>query len=160
MIDAACEHGARLQDDRERGQGRAVRRSRTGGPRPERRWRGWSFRQSPPWTETEQLGFEKETLGLYWSGHPIDRYASALRDFGARATGELADAPVATARDDAWGPGGRKPLEPDTSLGGIVAACRQLKTRKGDRMAVFTLEDAQGGVEVIAFPEVYQRAAA
>src|SRR5205823_1826007 len=43
--------------------------------------------------------------------------------------------------------------------GGIVAACRQLKTRKGDRMAVFTLEDAAGGVEVIAFPETYQRSA-
>jgi DNA polymerase-3 subunit alpha len=34
-----------------------------------------------------------------------------------------------------------------------------LKTRKGDRMAVFTLEDAQGGVEVIAFPETFQRSA-
>jgi DNA polymerase-3 subunit alpha len=45
------------------------------------------------------------------------------------------------------------------SIGGIVAACRPLKTRKGDRMAVFTLEDAQGGVEVIAFPETYQRSA-
>ena len=56
------------------------------------------------------------------------------------------------SRGDAWGPGGPKPIEPDTSIGGIVAACRQLKTRKGDRMAVFTLEDAQGGVEVIAFP--------
>src|SRR5262249_25318919 len=57
-------------------------------------------------------------------------------------------------------PGGRKPLEPDTSVGGIIAACRQLKTKKGDRMAVFTLEDAQGGVEIVAFPEAYQRAAA
>ena len=35
--------------------------------------------------------------------------------------------------------------------------CRQLKTKKGDRMAVFTLEDALGGVEIIAFPEAYQR---
>jgi DNA polymerase-3 subunit alpha len=68
--------------------------------------------------------------------------------------------PIAVAPPDAWGPGGRKPLEPDTSIGGIVAACRQLKTRKGDRMAVFTLEDALGGVEVIVFPETYQRSAA
>src|SRR4029077_6906233 len=80
------------------------------------------------------------------------------REFGARSTGELADLQPAPARDDTWGPGGRKPIEPDTSVGGIVAPCRQLKTRKGDRMAVFTLEDAQGGVEVIAFPEAYQRA--
>jgi DNA polymerase-3 subunit alpha len=64
------------------------------------------------------------------------------------------------SRSDAWGPGGPKPIEPDTTIGGIVAACRLLKTRKGDRMAVFTIEDAQGGVEVIAFPEAYQRSAA
>src|SRR5262249_14879014 len=62
-------------------------------------------------------------------------------------------------RDNTWGPTGPKPIEADTSIGGIVAACRQLKTRKGDRMAVFTLEDSQGGVEVIAFPETYQRSA-
>jgi DNA polymerase-3 subunit alpha len=116
--------------------------------------------EARPWTETEQLNFEKETLGLYWSGHPVDRYAAALKELGARATGELADAPVNGVRADAWGPGGPKPIEPDTSIGGIIAACRQLKTRKGDRMAVFTVEDAQGGVEVIAFPEAYQRSAA
>jgi DNA polymerase-3 subunit alpha len=50
-------------------------------------------------------------------------------------------------------------MEADTSVGGIVAACRQLKTRKGDKMAVFTLEDAIGGVEIVVFPEAYQRAA-
>ena len=111
-------------------------------------------------TEAEQLAFEKETLGLYWSGHPVDRYASALKALGARATSELADSPITGPRADAWGPGGPKPIEPDTSIGGIVAACRQLKTRKGDRMAVFTLEDSQGSVEVIAFPETYQRSAA
>ena len=110
-----------------------------------------------PWTETEQLGFEKETLGLYWSGHPVDRYAQALKDLGAKSVAELADLQVTAPRENGWGPGGPKPIEPDTSIGGIVAACRQLKTRKGDRMAVFTLEDAQGGVEVIAFPETYQR---
>ncbi len=51
-------------------------------------------------------------------------------------------------------------MEADTSVGGIVAACRLLKTRKGDRMAAFTLEDAVGGVEIVVFPEAYQRAAA
>jgi DNA polymerase III subunit alpha len=48
-------------------------------------------------------------------------------------------------------------MEPDTSIGGIVAAVRQLKTRKGDRMAVFTLEDALGGVEIVTFPETFAR---
>jgi DNA polymerase III subunit alpha len=154
-IDAACEHGLRVQRDKNEGQAQLFDAEPSVGhglkavPLPE----------TQPWSETEQLTFEKETLGLYWSGHPVDRYASVLKEFGARATGELADAPANGARGDGWGPGGPKPIEPDTSVGGIIAACRQLKTRKGDRMAVFTIEDAQGGVEVIAFPDTYQRSA-
>jgi DNA polymerase-3 subunit alpha len=165
-IDAACEHGARVQRDKNEGQAQLfgafgfddnpAAAGVTDGTAPS----GVPLPEAASWSETEQLNFEKETLGLFWSGHPVDRYAAALKLFGARTTGELADAPVSGARGDAWGPGGPKPIEPDTSVGGIVAACRQLKTRKGDRMAVFTLEDAQGGVEVIAFPEAYQRAAA
>ncbi len=138
-IDAAYDHGARHQRDREEGQAQLF-----GGFGDETAGEGNGTPMAAAWSESEQLGFEKETLGLYWSGHPVDRYASALRDFGARSTAELAEATVTPAKEEAWGPGGRKPIEPDTSLGGIVAACRQLKTRKGDRMAVFTLEDAAG----------------
>jgi DNA polymerase-3 subunit alpha len=158
-IDLACEHGARHQRDRDGGQaqlfgfgGEAAAGEVAGGP--------VALPAATAWSETEQLNYEKETLGLYWSGHPVDRYADELRAFGARSTLELADQPVSGSRGDTWGPGGPKPIEPDTSIGGIVATCRQLKTRKGDRMAVFTLEDAKGGVEVIVFPEVYQRSAA
>ena len=158
-IDLACEHGARHQRDRDGGQaqlfgfgGETGAGEVAGGP--------VALPAATAWSETEQLNYEKETLGLYWSGHPVDRYADELKAFGARSTLELADQPVSGSRGDTWGPGGPKPIEPDTSIGGIVATCRQLKTRKGDRMAVFTLEDAQGGVEVIVFPEVYQRSAA
>jgi DNA polymerase III subunit alpha len=157
-VDAACEHGARAQRDRDEGQAQLFGAF---GGQDDGRPAGETYQPLPaatPWTETEQLGFEKETLGLYWSGHPVDRYASDLAAYGARSTTELADAPVSGARGEAWGPGGPKPIEPDTSIGGIIAACRQLKTRKGDRMAVFTLEDAAGGVEVVVFPEAYQRA--
>jgi len=154
-IDAACEHGARLQRDENEGQAQLFGGFDDGHGGAQAMF---TLPEAAPWTEAEQLGFEKETLGLYWSGHPVDRYAGELKEYGARTTLELADQQPAPARDDTWGPGGRKPIEPDTSIGGIVAACRQLKTRKGDRMAVFTLEDALGGVEVIAFPETYQRA--
>jgi DNA polymerase III subunit alpha len=155
-IDAACEHGARLQRDENEGQAQLFGGFDDGHGGAQAMF---TLPEAVPWSEAEQLGFEKETLGLYWSGHPVDRYAGELKEYGARTTLELADQQPAPARDDTWGPGGRKPIEPDTSIGGIVAACRQLKTHKGDRMAVFTLEDALGGVEVIAFPETYQRAA-
>jgi DNA polymerase-3 subunit alpha len=159
-IDPACEGGARLQRDRDQGQAQlfgalideAASASAVDG------LAGPALPEATPWTESEQLAFEKETLGLYWSGHPIDRYAEALRDFGAKSVADLADAQPAPPVES-WGPGGRKPLEPDTSIGGIIAACRQLKTKKGDRMAVFTLEDAVGGVEIVVFPETYQRSA-
>jgi DNA polymerase III subunit alpha len=155
-IDPACEAGARLQADRERGQGGLF--GGDGNDGAANGTSGLSLPNAAAWSESEQLSFEKETLGLYWSGHPVDRYAAALKEFGAKSVAELADAQPVPPQDT-WGPGGRKPIEPDTSIGGVIAACRQLKTKKGDRMAVFTLEDAQGGVEIIAFPEAYQRSA-
>ncbi len=158
-VDAACEYGARAQRDRDQGQAGLfgpsddeVASGAGGG--------GMRLPDAAPWTDTEQLGFEKETLGLYWSGHPVDRYADALKLFGAKTVADLAEAQPVTENGDSWGAGGRKPLEADTSVGGIVAACRQLKTRKGDKMAVFTLEDALGGVEIVVFPEAYARSAA
>jgi DNA polymerase-3 subunit alpha len=154
-IDPACEHGARFQRDRDEGQASLF------GATDEatKVFETMTLPLAPAWSDVEQLGFEKETMGLYWSGHPVDRFAADLKEFGARTTAELADAQPPAPKEEAWGPGGRKPIEPDTSVGGIVAACRQLKTRKGDRMAVFTLEDALGGVEIVVFPEAYQRAA-
>jgi len=154
-IDAACAQGARAQEDREKGQGGLF--FEEPHARSAASTDGFASTNVPAWTETEQLAFEKETLGLYWSGHPVDRYADALRGFGAKTVADLAGAQPSGSRADSWGPGGPKPVEPDTSVGGIVAAVRPLKTRKGDRMAVFTLEDAQGGVEIVVFPETFQR---
>jgi DNA polymerase-3 subunit alpha len=154
-IDAACEHGARVQEDRERGQGALF------GPSDEElaaASAGASFRLpvATAWTEQEQLAFEKETLGLYWSGHPTDRYASELTELGARTTAELMELEARPAASE-WGPSGRKPLEADVAVGGIIAAVRQLKTKKGERMAVFTLEDSHGSLEVLCFPDTFQK---
>jgi DNA polymerase III subunit alpha len=161
-IDAACEHGARHQRDALEGQAQLFGACDDSDGQDEGMGsvHAVPLQNAAPWSETEQLAFEKETLGLYWSGHPVDRYAAELRALGAHSVGELGEVPVNGSRGDQWGAGGPKPIEPNASIGGIVATCRQLKTRKGDRMAVFTLEDAQGSVEVIAFPETYQRSAA
>jgi DNA polymerase-3 subunit alpha len=159
-IDPACEHGARHQRDRDEGQAHLFGVfGLDDGVDPAGQPSALTLPDAPAWSDAEQLGFEKETLGLYWSGHPVDRFAGELEGFGARTTIELGEQPVAASAGNGWGPGGPRPIEPDTSIGGVIAVCRQLKTRKGDRMAVFTLEDAHGGVEVIAFPETYQRSA-
>jgi DNA polymerase III subunit alpha len=160
-IDAACEYGARAQRDREQGQAQLFGGfDEPAGAGSTSGAQSMSLPDATPWTESEQLAFEKETLGLYWSGHPVDRFAGALREFGAKSIGELADAQAAMPRESAWGPGGPKPIEPDTSIGGIVATVRPLKTRKGDRMAVFTLEDAAGTVEIVCFPDAFSRSSA
>ncbi len=156
-IDAACEYGTRLQRDRDEGQAQLFGSFDTADGHPGNGATPQLLPDAKPWTEIEHLAFEKETLGLYWSGHPVDRYAAPLRDLGAKTIGELAEQPTGAARDNGWGSGGPKPIDADTTVGGIVGAVRQLKTRKGERMAVFTLEDSQGGVEVIVFPEAFQR---
>ncbi|HZR25877.1 MAG TPA: DNA polymerase III subunit alpha [Vicinamibacterales bacterium] len=155
-IDAACEYGARAQRDREQGQAQLFGGFDERASANADAAQAMSLPDAPAWTESDQLAFEKETLGLYWSGHPVDRYAASLKEFGAKSIAELAEA-QATARDNGWGPGGPKPIEPDTSIGGIVATVRPLKTKKGDRMAVFMLEDSGGTVEIVVFPETFGR---
>ena len=151
-VDVACEYGARLQRDRSDGQAQLF-----GGGDDQPGPASDVLPEAAPWSESEQLAFEKETLGLYWSGHPVDRYRQDLKEFGARSIGELAEAPTTRSARRLLGP---RRAEADRAghqcrrdRGGV----RPLKTRKGDRMAVFTLEDAEGGVEVIAFPETFQR---
>jgi DNA polymerase-3 subunit alpha len=164
-IDAACEHGNRTQRDRDLGQADLF-----GGGEGTPRDLNPALPSVPAWTEIEQLNFEKESLGLYWSGHPVDRYASDLAAYGARGTHELAP-PKADAADSATGaepavaavpapaPTERPPASAngETVVGGIVSGLRPLKTRKGDRMCVFMLDDARGSVEVVVFPETFKQ---
>ncbi len=101
-----------------RGAGAALRRVRRRRPRGRERRTGarLALPDAPPWSEAEQLAFEKETLGLYWSGHPVDRYAARAEGVRRALDGaSSADAPVSAAPADAWGPGGRKPIEPDAA---------------------------------------------
>jgi len=147
-IDSAIEHGGRTQRDRELGQSSLFGGDDEAG--------GVSIIKLPdslPWTEMELLGFEKEALGLYLSGHPIDRHADDLRAFGARMVGDLTLGDLPPSTD---GSPGRLIVE-DVHVGGIVSGLRPLKTKKGDPMCVFSLEDHQGSVEVVVFPETYAR---
>ncbi|MGE3277830.1 MAG: DNA polymerase III subunit alpha [Vicinamibacterales bacterium] len=149
-IDGAIEHGNRVQRDRDRGQADLF-----GGGDGEG-GDGLTIIRLPavdPWPELDLLGFEREALGLYLSGHPIDRYGDDLRLFGARAVSDLTGQELEATED------GRPPrlvLE-DVHVGGIISGYRPLKTKKGDRMGVFSLEDHHGAVEVVVFPEAFGR---
>ncbi len=100
-------------------------------------------RQMEEWEQSQLLNYEKEALGFYLSGHPLSHYKRKLQLY----TNTDAER-VQTAA------GGTK-----VTLGGIITQVRFQTTKKGDRMAFLTLEDLQGEVEVIVFPDVYQQCA-
>jgi DNA polymerase-3 subunit alpha len=136
-LDRAMEAGQKNQRDREQGQS-----SLFGGPdegphaAPAER-----IRDVPDWGEGERLAFEKESLGFFITGHPLERFRSELAQWATATTGRLMD--VADGRE--------------VSVGGIVTGLRPIKTRKGERMASFVLEDLEGGVEALVFPETYKK---
>jgi len=146
-VDSAIEHGNRTQRDRDQGQADLFGGGEEGGLSIIR------LPDSPPWTEMELLSHEKEALGLYLSGHPINRHAESLRAFGAKTVGDLMLSEIPEGVD---GAPGRRVID-DLYVGGIVGGFRGLKTKKGDPMCVFTLEDHQGSVEVVVFPEMYAK---
>jgi DNA polymerase-3 subunit alpha len=92
------------------------------------------------WTEDQRLEGEKETLGLYLTGHPIARYAEEL----ARIT----DATIAEL----------KPTKDRTIVvAGLVVGMRAMHTRRGDRMAFVTLDDRTGRLELAVFSDLYSQ---
>ena len=166
-IDGACDHGNRTQRDRALGQNDLFGGADDEFVAP----RSVPLPDVAPWTEIEQLNYEKETLGLYLSGHPIDRWAADLKEYGAKSLAELGlkkepEAEVESAGTEVpayeshTGLGaearGAKAAQ-DVSIGGIVSGLRPLKTRKGDRMCVFMLEDPDGSLEIIVFPECFKQ---
>ena len=161
-IDAVLDHGNRIQRDKDLGQADLFGEAdsdKAGSPQ-------YKLTEAPPLSELEQLQYEKETIGLYWSGHPIDRWAEKLKAFGATTTADLAlkqeALGEASLNGNVNGSNGtnksadrREPVE-NISIGGIVSNIRPLKTRKGDRMCVMTLEDSHGFLEAVVFPEPFR----
>ena len=133
-VDRAIENGGRHQRDRDKGQSQLFGGSADEGPVEHA-----PLPDVPPWTEAQQLAYEKEALGFYMSGHPLERHAEEMKLFGARRLAELAGS------------------EADVWVGGVISGLRPLKTRKGDRMAVFMLEDIAGSLEVVVFPETFSK---
>jgi DNA polymerase III subunit alpha len=138
-IERAMEAGQKRQRDREAGQSSLFGALAAGAPEaaPER------IPDAPPWSEAERLSFEKESLGFFISGHPLERFRSELAQWASATTGSLVE----------------RASSGEVTVGGIVTALRLIKTKKGDRMATFVLEDLEGSVETLVFPETYRKTA-
>ena len=139
-LDSATEGGQRRQRDRDSGQA-----SLFGGAGPAVAEPALDpVADAPPWSEAERLAFEKESLGFFISGHPLERVRAELAQWASATTGSLS----------------RQPANGEITVGGLVTALRLIKTKKGDRMASFLLEDLEGSVETLVFPEAYKKAGA
>ncbi|MDI6755475.1 MAG: DNA polymerase III subunit alpha [Thermodesulfobacteriota bacterium] len=94
----------------------------------------------PEWPESQRLAFEKETLGFYLTGHPLNHYTEVLQRLTTTNTRQIRE--VADKQE--------------IIIGGVVNALKETNTKKGERMAFVTLEDLHGVVEVIIFAELYK----
>ncbi|MCP4117848.1 MAG: DNA polymerase III subunit alpha [Desulfobacteraceae bacterium] len=90
--------------------------------------------------DNELLAMEKETLGFYITGHPLDRYEELIKKFANVNSENIAQSGEGMS----------------VRMGGALRPLKVLKTKKGDMMAFAALEDKQGTVEVVIFPELYQ----
>jgi DNA polymerase-3 subunit alpha len=95
--------------------------------------------EAPPWDGHQTLLFEKEALGFYISGHPMDSYAEQI---AALCTAD-------TQRVREKGDGN------EVILCGILSLIKETTTKKGDRMAFLNVEDKEGILELVVFPEVF-----
>jgi len=108
----------------------------------------------PEWEEELRLQGEKETLGLYLTGHPISRYEGELANI---TSGKLADL-AAMCSGMPTGGGGRPGAgERQVTIAGLVMSMRVRNTQRGGKIAFLTLDDRTARLEVRVFPEVYER---
>ena len=99
------------------------------------------YPQVEEWSEQESLAFEKEALGFYITGHPLDKYDRAIKRMASGTISDLKE----------------KASPGDVKVGGVVSALKLKNTKKGDRYGSFNLEDKSGFIEVIAWPDVYKK---
>ncbi|MEI6126832.1 MAG: DNA polymerase III subunit alpha, partial [Pseudomonadota bacterium] len=100
-----------------------------------------NYPEMPEWDQKQLLGYEKECLGFYVTGHPLDHYMETLK---ACTTTNTMTAAAETK-------------EKTVSLGGVVSSVKQITTKKGEPMAFVTLEDLFGTIEVIVFSDLYRQ---
>jgi DNA polymerase-3 subunit alpha len=94
----------------------------------------------PPWSNEIQLQGEKETLGFYLTGHPLNSYLKELVHFTTCKIGEI------------------HPNEHQTvKIVGIITKIRSRQTKRGERMAVFSLDDGTAQIEALCFADILQK---
>lgn len=137
FLDRAIESGQKAQRDRLSGQkGLFMAPEMTSAEGPV-----WDIPDAGEWSDRQKWTYEKETLGYYVTGHPLRNYTRELEKFSKFSTLDITE----------------EISGQEVSVGGMITGLRQLRTRKGDSMAAFELEDLSGTVQVLVWPNAYKR---
>ena len=139
MLDQAIEDGAAAQQERERGQTSIFGEDLNGDGVAHDHIEP-ALPNVPEWDQAQRLKYERELTGFYITAHPLARYEATIHALATATTvgiTELSDGK-------------------EVRLCGIIATVKSMLTKKGDRMAYVTLEDLQGTVEVIVFPDLFK----
>jgi DNA polymerase-3 subunit alpha len=134
-LEPACEAAASVQSDRLTGQSSLFD---TPGLIEDAPARG-ELPVVPEWPDEDRLRYEKEVLGFYVSGHPLERHVELLESLTSSQLTDLAEH------------GGQ-----EVTVAGIVTSLRKMRTKKGDWMAFLQLEDLTGHAEVVVFPKAWE----
>jgi DNA polymerase III subunit alpha len=98
----------------------------------------------PDWDEHQRLASEKEILGFFITGHPLEKYQDKIESFRALSTEDISGLKNSTGKDEIY-------------AAGVIANLRILKSKKGDFYAQANLEDMSGSVDMLVFPEAFKR---
>src|SRR5450432_1809053 len=106
---------------------------------------GQQLPDTPDWDEHQRLANEKEILGFFITGHPLEKYRDKMTDLHTLSTAEIGARKSSTAKDE------------NVLTAGIITDIRVLKSKKGDFYAQGALEDMLGTVEMVVFPDAYRK---
>jgi DNA polymerase-3 subunit alpha len=137
-LEAACTLGARRQEDAAAGQ-MGLFGAMTGSRMPDFR-----FPAVPEWPLSRRLSLEREVLGLYLTGHPMQAHQRDVDRYATAALSDLRDVPESE----------------EVRVMGLVVESRTIRTRRGDKMAFAKLEDASESIECVFFSEAFSRSQA
>ncbi len=141
VLDQAVEEGAAAQQERDSGQtsifGEELNGHETATPIA-----APPLPQIAEWDQAQRLKYERELTGFYITAHPLTRYEATINALSTATTATLAE--LFDGKE--------------VKICGIIATVKSMLTKKGDRMAYLTVEDLQGTVEVIAFPDLFKAA--
>ena len=143
VLDKAVARGEKTQRDSELGQHGLFLESFTQAEENESQ--NHKLPDIPHWDEHQRLAAEKEFLGFFITGHPLEKYRDKLEGLNALSLSDISSMKASTGKDET------------ITTAGMIGNVRVLKSKKGDFYAQATLEDMSGSVDMIVFPEAYRR---